>query len=94
LDQRLEENSSADFDNESAFARAKALLTDLSGYWNHLTSVEKPTALRALFPTGLSYIYGAIGTAQTPWLYGVTERKSAAEEGLVAPTRFELALPP
>jgi len=75
-------------------AFARVLLEDLPGCWNRLDWQQKPPFLRALYPTGLTYRDGSIGTAQTPWLLAQIGADSNGEYGLAAPTGFEPVSPP
>ena len=73
---------------------AESLLADLTSYWNRLGWRQKPGILTAIFPGGLSYAGGAIGTMEKSWLFGVFDLVETPEGGLAPPTGFEPVLPP
>lgn len=68
---------------------AQALLQDLPGYWNRLEPQHRPQFVAALYPTGLVYEDGSIGTADRPWWMTIFGAKSADESGLAHPDRRE-----
>ena len=83
-----------EIDLTRTLAFAQTLLGDLSGCWNRLNWQQKPSFLWALYPTGLTYRDGSIGTAQTPWLFAQSGADRSEENGLAAPTGFEPVSPP
>jgi hypothetical protein len=80
---------SMDLDINATLSFAWGLLEDLPGCWNRLSSQHRDTFLRIVFPEGLTYRDGAIGTAHPSWLFGVFGPENDAEEALVAPTGCE-----
>ena len=83
-----------EIDLTRTLAFAQTLLGDLPGCWNRLNWQQKPSFLWALYPTGLTYRDGSIGTAQTPWLLAQIGADHSEENGLAAPTGFEPVSPP
>ena len=73
---------------------AESLLADLPNIWNRLDWQQKPKFVRSLYPTGLIFEDGAIGTAETPWLLRVFPAFPDDLSGLAPPTGFEPVLPP
>jgi hypothetical protein len=73
---------------------AQKLLEDLPGCWNRLNWQQKRPFVSALYPQGLTYADGGIGTPQTPWLLTQIGAASSRDEGLAAPTGFEPVSPP
>ena len=88
---QLESQQTSGLDVEQVLSTAQSLMADLPSYWNRLEPEKKPAFLTAMFPTGLTFAGEAIGTAETPWIFSLGELYRADHEGLVAPTRFELA---
>ncbi len=70
------------------------LLEDLVGCWNRLDWRRRPDFLRVLFPDGLVYSDGAIGTAQTSWIVDDFAALRAHENDMAPPTGFEPVFPP
>jgi site-specific DNA recombinase len=83
-----------EIDLTRTLAFARTLLEDLPGCWNRLNWQQKPSFLCALYPTGLTYEDGNIGTAQTPWLLAQIGVASSRDNGLAPPTGFEPVFPP
>ena len=83
-----------EIDLSRTLAFAQTLLEDLPGCWNRLNWQQKPPFLRALYPTGLTYEDGTIGTTQAPWLLAQIGADSGRESVLAAPTGFEPVSPP
>jgi DNA invertase Pin-like site-specific DNA recombinase len=73
---------------------AQNLLEDLPGCWNRLNWQQKRPFVWALYPQGLTYADGGIGTAQTPWLLTQIGAGSSSGNGLAPPTGFEPVFPP
>ena len=73
---------------------AQTLLQDLPGCWNRLDPEHRPQFVAAMYPTGLVYENGAIGTTHRPWWTTTSVGDSGAESGLAPPTGFEPVLPP
>jgi hypothetical protein len=72
---------------------AKSLPLDLPGCWNRLSPQYRSEFVAALYPAGLVYQDGSIGTAQNPWWIAVSVVETEAGDGLVPPTGFEPVLP-
>jgi hypothetical protein len=81
-------------DLTSTIAFARTLLEDLPGCWNRLDAQERPHFVSALYPTGLVYQDGSIGTTQTPWWMALSRADPAGREDLAPPTGFEPVPPP
>ncbi len=79
---------------ESAIAYGKTVLTDLAGCWKRLESEKRPAFQRALYPSGVVYGDGAIGTVQKSWLLVPFDAANEQNEGLAVPTGFEPVSPP
>ena len=93
LEEAIEGLVHAEVDVDHSLARAHALLADLSGAWKRMNRGDRPQFARALFPAGMHYRDGVIGTAEKPWLFGLSGEKHADHEDLVPPTGFEPVLP-
>jgi hypothetical protein len=78
-----------EYDIDSVISKAKAILTDLNGYWNRLDPAQRPKALRAMFPAGLGCQDGVFGTAEIPWLFYEQSLPATHEEALVDQSRLE-----
>ena len=78
---------------DTAIAFASDLLGDLSGTWNRLPWQLRPGFLRVVFPDGIVVKQATIGTADIACLFYGNSLPDDVEEAVVAPTRFELALP-
>ncbi len=72
---------------------AQAMLLDLPRCWNRLEPEHRPHFLAALYPAGLTYEDGTIGTVEIPWWIGNSEATEGRGEGLAPPTGFEPVLP-
>ena len=94
LDRQLEALASRPNDVAATFDKASLLLADLAGYWNQVSWQDKPRLLAAMFPVGLTYIDGEIGTAENSWLFGVFPAIYGGENALAARTGFEPVPPP
>ncbi len=94
LAERIAAERTPTVDVEKALTHATQILTDLNGSWNRLEPARRHMFATAMFPEGLSYADGDIGTAAKPWIFSVRDRIDARGSGLVAPTGFEPALPP
>ena len=81
-------------DLQAALSFARSLLTDLGGCWNRLEWQQKPPFLAALYPDGLTYGNGSLGTTRTPWLMAVSEAPDQGQPHWAPPTGFEPVLPP
>ena len=58
----------SEIDLASTLDFARSLLGNLSEVWNRLSAKQKPSFLKALYPSGLMYQDGTVGTAETPWI--------------------------
>jgi site-specific DNA recombinase len=67
-DQMEEAGPRFSIDLDSVLDFARGLLVDLPAIWNRLAAKQKAPFVRALYPTGLTYIDGTIGTTDIPWL--------------------------
>ena len=72
---------------------AQAMLVDLPRCWNRLEPQHRPQFITALYPAGLIYEDGTIGTAENPWWMATSAAIAAEKMGLVPPTGFEPVLP-
>jgi hypothetical protein len=68
---------------------AQALLQDLPGCWNRLDPQHRPQFVAALYPTGLVYEDGAIGTTHQPWWMTTFGAASSEDSGLAALAELE-----
>jgi site-specific DNA recombinase len=93
LEEGIEGHCTSVADVDAALARSAALLADLSGTWRRLERRYRPQFARALFPAGMRYIDGVIGTAEKPWLFGLRGDENAQDDALAPPTGFEPVLP-
>ena len=62
---------------------------DLPGCWNRLEPQHRPRFVRAIYPKGLSYQDGTIGTAEKPWWLADSDALSDPGAGLVPPMGFD-----
>ena len=83
-----------ELDLTRTLAFASKLLEDLPGCWNRLNWRHKQPFLYSLFPEGLNYEDGTIGTTGTPWLLAQIGAGSSGDDDLAAPTGFEPVSPP
>ncbi len=81
-------------DLNQTVAFAASLLQDLPGCWNRLNWQQKPHFARAIYPNGLTFENGSIGTRQTSWLLTQICAEASGELDLVPPTGFEPVFPP
>ena len=72
---------------------AQAMLVDLPRCWNRLELQHRPQFINALYPAGLIYEDGTIGTAENPWWMTTSAAIAAEKMALVPPTGFEPVLP-
>ena len=91
---RLRDTELPDVDVIQAVERAQGLLRDLPGAWNRIEPAGRSAFVRAMFPAGLWYNEGIIGTAEIPWLLDGFQTSEGDDAGLVPPTGFEPVLPP
>jgi len=66
LEEAVGNRAEAEIDVDECLANASALLTDLSGAWRQMDRLHRPQFARALFPAGMIYSDGTIGTADKP----------------------------
>ena len=93
LRDRIEAARPIEVDLASTIAFASTLLDDLPGCWNRLDAQQRPNFVSALYPTGLVYADGSMGTTQTPWWMTPFGADPGGREDLVPPTGFEPVLP-
>ena len=72
---------------------AQAMLVDLPRCWNRLEPQHRPRFITALYPAGLIYEDGTIGTAENPWWMTTSAAIAAEKMASVPPTGFEPVLP-
>ena len=72
---------------------AQAMLVDLPRCWNRLEPRHRPQFITALYPAGLIYEDGTIGTAENPWWMTTSAAIAAEKMASVPPTGFEPVLP-
>ncbi len=72
---------------------AQAMLVDLPRCWNRLEPQHRSHFVAALYPAGLTYEDGSIGTVENPWWMATSEVATRENEGLVPRTGFEPVLP-
>ena len=78
-----------DLDRTIEFARS--LLTDLPGCWNQLSWSQRPGFLRSLYPNGMIFEAGAIGTTQNSWLLDEFGGELSTDERLAKSSRLRLS---
>jgi hypothetical protein len=76
---------------EPTLAFARSLLGDLPGCWNHLEWTQRPGFIRSLYPAGLVFENGAIGTIENSWLFGISGGGLHQEEPLARSSRLALS---
>ncbi len=76
-----------------AIDTAQMMLGDLENCWNHLEPQHRADFLGAVYPTGLTYQDGIIGTAEIPWWLNGLQPSKTENEDLAPPTGFEPVLP-
>ena len=94
LQNRLDSVRPADAVPTRAIDLAQAMLVDLPRCWNRLEPQHRPHLIAALYPSGLTYEDGAIGTTQTPWWLATSVTNTRENEYLAARTGFEPVPPP
>jgi site-specific DNA recombinase len=94
LERELERQQARDVNLPILLDFAQALLSDLQDCWNRLDWQQRPGFLAALFPHGLTYVNGRIGTGENPWLFGGYEGQGSSLATLAPPTGFEPVPPP
>ena len=72
---------------------AQMMLSDLESCWNHLEPQYRADFLGAVYPSGLTYQDGIIGTAEIPWWLNGLQPSKTENEDLAPPTGFEPVLP-
>ena len=72
---------------------AQMMLSDLESCWNHLEPQHRADFLGAVYPSGLTYRDGIIGTAENPWWLNGLQPSKTENEDLAPPTGFEPVLP-
>ena len=72
---------------------AQMMLSDLESCWNHLEPQHRADFLGAVYPSGLTYQDGIIGTAEIPWWLNGLQPSKTENEDLAPPTGFEPVLP-
>ncbi len=80
-------------DLAQAIALAQSMLMDLPGCWNRLEPEHRQQFVAALYPAGLTYHDGSIGTAETPWWMATSVAPGSPKSNLVPRTGFEPVLP-
>lgn len=78
-------------DLSATLSFAEQVLRDLRGCWNRLPWQQRPGFLRSLYPGGLVYIDGAIGTADVPWWIRPLGCSTEKPEVLAPPAGIEPA---
>ncbi len=81
-------------DPASTVRFARSVLGDLGGCWNRLTTTQRADFALALFPYGLVYDEGFVGTAESPWSNWPVGAFEAFDERVAPPTGFEPVRPP
>jgi hypothetical protein len=88
-DARLEE-----LDVEAVLEFARHLVLNAGQMWIQASLDQRQRLQGVLFPEGLTYADGAIGTAVTCPVFSYLGAVPGAVYGLVSPTGFEPVLPP
>lgn len=73
-------------DLERALLAAENLVTDLPGCWNRLQWQQRPQFLRAVYPGGVTFGNGAIGTDQKSWIFNCFGVETAPDNALAPQT--------
>lgn len=74
-----------DFQLDDALRFARTLLTDVAGCWNRLSHQQRPAFQSAIFPNGLTYAGGKVGTTQKSWLFPTFVPQIGTDENLAVP---------
>ena len=88
-DARLEE-----LDVEAVLEFARHLILNAAKMWIQASLDQRQRLQGVLFPEGLTYAEGAIGTAVTCPIFSYLDPTFRPQNGLVSPTGFEPVLPP
>ena len=94
LERTLAASKPLALDLDATMKFAREVLGDLAGCWNRLDPDQRPTFASALYPNGIYFEDGFIGTAQNSWVVGGFWQPSEGSESLAAPTGFEPVSPP
>ncbi len=93
LRNRIDVAHPTEVDLTRAIDLAQAMLVDLPSCWNRLEPQHRHQFIAALYPAGLTYEDGTIGTVENPWWMATSAAIAAEKMGLVPPTGFEPVLP-
>ncbi len=72
-----------------AISLATTMFCDLPGCWNRLDPQHRSQFLGALYPSGLVYEDGILGTTNRPWWMGISGGQTADSDDLVRPPGLE-----
>ena len=79
---------------DRALLVAEKLVTDLPGCWNRLQWQQRPQFLRVVYPGGVTFGNGLIGTGQSSWLFNCFGVETVPDDAWAPPTGFEPVPPP
>jgi site-specific DNA recombinase len=91
---QINAGKSESLDLERSLEFARGVLTDPAGSWHSLTPEQRPGFQQAIYPSGLTYYEGRIGTAKTSWAFTHLEGELETNNGMASPTGLEPVLPP
>jgi site-specific DNA recombinase len=94
IERQVERSQVKDIDVAAVMRFARSHLLDLPGCWNQLESGHKQGFQRVMFPNGLSYCDGAVGTSETSWLFPQFMPETSNKKVEALPTGFEPVSPP
>jgi hypothetical protein len=73
-------------DIDQALLAAENLVTDLPGCWNRLQWQQRPQFLRVVYPGGVTFGNGVIGTGQSSWLFNCFGVNTVPDDAWAPPT--------
>jgi DNA invertase Pin-like site-specific DNA recombinase len=74
-----------ELDLSATLSAAEGVLTDLRGCWNRLSAEHRSRFVSALFPEGLVFESGTVGTADEPWLLWGLDRQEPVDSEMAPP---------
>jgi hypothetical protein len=85
----LEDARIEEIDVEGVLGFAEHLLTNAARLWQEATIEQRPRIQRVLFPEGVRFRDGRVGTAVTCLAFSLMGMEIQGNSGLASPTGFE-----
>ena len=89
----LNELEIAQLDVESVLEFAQHVLHNASRLWTEAFLDQKQRLQKVLFPEGLSFSEGKLGTPKTSLAFNILDAENFEKEKVASPTGFEPVLP-